>query len=155
MYITLESLVGMSTAAESYDRVFTNTDDPSCFDDGSCEYLRSENTVHRKNFFVDMTYSFNKDFRWVTEENGDKAIIGRSWMTESVSGDGGKNNLWQMYEVEVWLVNGDETWRMYVGYQEGEYSGVSDDIARGIVQNGIHSSLEAYDGYIGDYYDNN
>lgn len=152
LYITLDSLVGLSTAAESYDRVFTNTQDPSCFLDQSCEYLRTENYVHRKNFFIDMTYFFYKDFRWVTEENGEAAILSRSWMTESHSGDGGKNNMWQMFEIEAWLENGDQTLRLYVGYQEGEYAGVSDDMARGIVQNGIHSSIEAYDGYIEDFY---
>jgi len=152
LYITLDSLVGLSTAAESYDRVFTNTDDPSCFLDRSCEYLRTENSVHRKNFFIDMTYFFYKDFRWVTEDTGEDAIISRSWMVDSHSGDSGKNNMWQMFEVEAWLSNGAQTWRLYVGYQEGEYAGVSDDVARGIVQNGIHSSLEAYDGYIEDSY---
>ena len=143
----LEDLTPISPTAERFDRTFTT--DPGCFRDG-CETLETVNDIFRSNLLMSMGFTIYKDHRRVTLPDGSEALVARGWMAESAHGEDGNNHLWQSYELDVWLPSSDgsETTRMMAMWSEGEYSGVSDDLAISLLRMGLRDALEAQDEYL-------
>ncbi|MDP6932399.1 MAG: hypothetical protein QGG40_05755 [Myxococcota bacterium] len=145
-YQVLEDLSVLGTAS-SYEREFLEPDDPSCFPAGSCELLRTQNTIVRESFLFTLSSSMRKDYRWV-ETGAGAAMLERGWLTESAHGEAGSNHVWQTFEIEVWLPREDGSVRFYAQYAEADYAGVSDALARSLALSGAQNAMEAADAYL-------
>lgn len=103
---------------DHYDRTFDEGRD--CFEDRSCEFLRTTNNLTKDNILLTITYDLNKDYRWIDltlpdpadvpvgevavgEDPPRWALMGRSWTEEVAEGQAGNTAILQSYTVEVWL----------------------------------------------------
>ena len=132
---------------DHYDRTFTEGE--ACFADDGCAALRTTNDVTKKNLLMEVSYTFDKDFRWVETEAG-TAMVARSWLPESVWGSGG--SILQAYTVEVWIPDGDGTVRMISLWNETELTSVSvsDDLEMTFTRAGMDDVLRAADDWLAE-----
>ncbi len=111
--------------AKRYDRTFIDPQDPTCFIDGDCTTLSTSNSVRRENPIFWAEFTLWKDFRWVSYEKDGvarRAFISRGWFAESSDGPDGPegSQLWQSYDVDVWIERGGEVLRYEVVWTETE-----------------------------------
>ena len=111
--------------AKRYDRTFINQEQPTCFIDGDCPTLQTSNSVRRENPIFWAEFTLWKDFRWVSYEKDGaarRAFISRGWFAESSDGPDGPegSQLWQSYDVDVWIERGGEVLRYEVVWTETE-----------------------------------
>lgn len=164
-----------------YIRTFLT--DKDCWYDKTCEYLETHNDLVKDNFLLTIPYEFLKDYRWIdmnlpgtgTLEEGEEpptvsddprwAYVGRSWTTESASGESGKNWLHQSYTIEIWVPrdgrgflrdsggtdsSGGGTLRLLSLWSETELGGinVSDDTIAGTTRVGIDDNFDAQEDWL-------
>ncbi|MEE2829200.1 MAG: hypothetical protein VX498_08430 [Myxococcota bacterium] len=131
--------------ATSYLREITEPADPSCFESGECEFMRTVNDARRENFLMAVDFILFKDFRWsavgTEEEAGEdrpRAMAARSWFEESFPGDNGQTQLWQSYSIDIWLDDGaGRTRRFQTLWSESDIIDVDEDIVRNVLRNSI------------------
>ncbi len=134
-------LTPASPTAESYERSFL--EGQGCFEDGGCEFLRTENAIFRSNLLMQMGFTLYEDYRWV-----DGAVLSRNWIAESAHGDSDSNHLWQDWELEAWLPTEDGVLRLWAMWTEAEYAGVSEELAEVSGRAGLISAMEAQDEWL-------
>ncbi len=141
-YMLLEDLTPISATAESYERTFLEGLD--CFEGAGCDWLRSENAIHRSNLTMEMSFVLMEDYRWVED-----AILSRNWLPDSGHGEEGANHLWQDYELEAWIPDGEGgTLRLWAMWTEAEYSGISEDAAVALGRAALVSAMQGMDDWI-------
>jgi hypothetical protein len=142
------------TAPEHYDRTFVEPEDPSCFLDAGCEFLRTFNDATRKNTLLTVTFELFKDFRWVELEPGRQAFVSRSWFERSWHGENENTTLWQSHSTDLWIDQGDGTaLRFQVLWSESDVGlSESDALVAGTVKFGTNEIFEHTDEMIGELY---
>ena len=142
--------------AVRYDRTVTNVDDPSCFWDGSCGLIETDNDVRRDNLVMSVDFAMRKDFRWVNIGSGEdarRAVVGRSWLEDSFVGDEGNTHLWMSFAVDVWMELPDgSTQRVQSLWSESETIDVEEDIVRNLLRGSIDDVFDAGDAAIEELY---
>jgi hypothetical protein len=74
------------------------------------EVIRTDNDIVQERIGVRVPYTLNKDYRWVVTEDGQRAVIGRTWAPEiGCSGDDGEsgNCLELSFSVDLYLEDTD------------------------------------------------
>jgi len=138
-----------------YTRNFTEPDDPACFPSGDCLLVRTSNDVRRENLLMSIDFVLLKDFRWVELDGGERrALVARSWMDQSWTGDSGATHLWQSFAIDVWLGQEDgSTWRYQALWSESEVvDGVTEETIRATVRIAIDDIFAAGDSAIEQLY---
>ena len=106
-------------APDTYDRIFLDPTDPSCFPTRDCLVLYTDNDIVKKNSMMEIPYRMYKDYRWVelAEDglpgSGSWGILGRTWMDERGVGVSGNNTIEQSYSVDVFLPGAHGGWGAY------------------------------------------
>lgn len=143
-------------SASDYVRTFPDTDDPSCFVDGSCDVLVTENAVRRSNILFAASFELHKTFRWFDYETEDgdarRAFYSRSWLSESWPGDNGKGMMWQSFSVDVWIDRGDDTtWRYQTLWSETDIGiAVAPSTEIGTIKGSVDTAMAKGDIAIGE-----
>lgn len=179
------------SSPDIYDRTFLEGED--CWLQPSCSVLRTYNDVERANILYDLRFDLYKDYRWVDLNLPDPADVPegeeavndgeprwalyvRSWVPESVHGDGA--TLWQSFAIEIWVPrdcqgfvrDGSEdnrdggdwttdsctgdggTMRMQALWTETELgTDVSDDVKQAATRTGIDGHFEATEDWLAEH----
>ena len=136
-------------SAASYTRDFPDEPDPECFVDASCEVLFTLNEITRENLLMSVGFTLHKDFRWVELGDDERAMLSRSYITESAEGENGKTTIWQSYNVEAWIPSGKGTLRYQVLWSEADVAGASDAIQIGTVKKSTNDHFEVTEEHLG------
>ncbi len=157
---------------DKYDRALLSGDD--CWLDRGCETIYTENDLIKKNFLMEVPYLFYKDFRWIDISEDDEprwAVIARSYMKESATGDGGNATIVQSYSIEYTIERdgrgflaadapegvvvetdsqGEGTLRMQALWTETTFENINvgEDMVKGTVRGGIAKNYESADEYL-------
>ncbi len=139
-------------SAEAYERVFIDPEDPSCYADRSCEWMRTRNYITRSNPLYTIPFELPKNFRWVPiwkdgEETGRNAMVARSWIEESFWAEDEETQMVQSFTLDTWIEQEDgSTLRYQTLWSETIIPGVTDeDLIRYVIVDGIGDAFEAAD----------
>ena len=144
-YVVWADQLSMSPLSAWHTRTFDG-DGASCLPDAGCEVARATDELYKDSLFINVELTLEKDFRWVTMDDGDQALVARAWFEQSFHGGSGNNHLWQNHALDVYVPRDDgHTWRWYTTWAESEFSGADEDIRTGILRSGIADFLEACD----------
>ena len=146
-YMVLSDLSGTSLTASIYDRTF-DVSDPDCFLDRSCESLLTENLIYRDTFLLKIEYRLMKEYRWITSDTLGDAVIARGWIEEEAHGEGGSNHIYQNYEIDLYVPDGEQTLRVYGVWTESDYAGLDEDTAFNASINSTSDALHHIDSWI-------
>lgn len=146
-----------------YDRTWTEGRD--CWQDQTCEFMRTRNDLTKDNLLMTVDYHFFKDFRWIDlglpdpsdpdAEPGPErlAFIGRSWTTDSFEGRQGNAYIHQSYTMEVWIPDDETggTLRMLSLWSETDVGlDVNDNTVQGTTKSGIDRNFKAAEKWLED-----
>ena len=146
--LLLDDLTPLSTTATTYDRTITAPEDPCCFEEGQCFFLRTDNHIIREQLLYTLDYRQLKDYRWVELSDGEMAVLSRGWLPESAHGASGSNHIYQSFDLEAWIPAGEHTIRTYSLYAEFDYAGVSSDAAMSLSLSATDLALANVDDYL-------
>lgn len=146
-YQILPDLTAASPQTTSFLRSFEG--DPECFLDQSCAVLRTTNVVVRENPLATMTTELTKDYHWIETDAG-LAMIARGWFTVSSHDAEEKNHIWQHYEIDVYLPDGEETRRFIGIWTEPDYALVDADAAGNFLLNGADDTFAHVDEWLAE-----
>lgn len=133
---------------DAYERSFSG--DGPAFKAREGDVL-TDNDITTGNFGVSIPYTLFKDYRWVQGESDRQAIIARSWIEEAGCNEGGGSCLELSFSIDVWIEDGDETWRFTAGWSEvtSPFSGaIGDDLMVAALANGYQSVFESSDEFL-------
>ncbi|TNE87678.1 MAG: hypothetical protein EP330_17540 [Deltaproteobacteria bacterium] len=134
----------LEPSASAYTRRFVEVSDPSCFVDGSCDPLFTENDVTRQNALISVDFVLYKDFRWVETENGD-ALFARSYVDQVWEGNSGSSRINQSYSCDLWIPDGQGGgFRYQTLWSESDTAG-SDAVTIAVLKSSIDNILETGD----------
>lgn len=141
-------------SAVAYERTFVEPEDPSCFADGSCDIMRTENLIERSSIALKVEYLLFKDFRWIEITGGQRAFFSRSWCDRVWEGENGSSSVLQSYSLDVWLPppTGEGCWRYQVVWSEVEVLGGSEAAVATTIKRSTNEILEAGDVWIEELY---
>lgn len=139
-------------SAAAYTRTFPSENDPTCFVQGDCEVLESDNDITRENLLMSVNGQLFKSFRWVEMEDGEWAFLSRSWIPDSWIGDAEKSKVWQSFSIDVWIPSKKGAWRYQTTWSESEVANASDKIKIGTVKSSIDGIFKAGDEAIEELY---
>ncbi len=125
----------------------TLTSDLACFQDASCDALRSTNEVRKENPLAKAWYDLYKDFRRVDLGDGREALISRSWADKVYQGDNGRTDFAQSYVAEAWIPQEGQLLRVYASWFEINI-GLGDDAMAGLIIDGIAEGMENADAFL-------
>ncbi len=137
--------------ATDYERRFLDPVDPACFPGQDCGALVTVNDVRRENILYAARFDLHKGFRWA----GDDAIVARSWLDRSWTGEAGNTELIQSYGIDVVTrLDSGETVRLQVAWGEVDLGvGVSEDFSRATIRAAIDQVIEQTDEAIDELID--
>ena len=82
--------------------------------------MTSENDIERRNILVATEYQIQKMWRWLTLEDGRKAVSGRTW--QPVLADIDKDDIiYKNYSVEVWIPNDARTLHFLTTWSQNSF----------------------------------
>ena len=148
-YMVLADLAETSLTASVYDRSF-DVDDPDCFLDRSCESMLTDNLIYRDTILLKVEYRLQKEYRWITSETLGDAVIARGWIEEEAHGESGANHIYQNYEIDLYIPDGQETLRFYGMWTDSDYAGLDEETAYNLSMNGTASALKHLDEWIAE-----
>lgn len=128
-----------------YGRTFTS--DTACWNDKTCEYLRTTNEVRKENFLAKAWYDLFKDYRLITLSDGREALVARSWTEAVFAGDGGNTEFAQNFTAEVWIPSGEETLHLYAIWAEINI-GLGPDTMQTLIIDGLQQGMDFTDEFI-------
>ncbi len=143
----LADQVGVEPFAIAYTRSFL--DGADCYP-GACEFLRTENTITKKNIAMTVSFTLFKDWRDLELDDGRAARASRGWMQEGADADGGGERIQQSYAIELWLEEpGDTTLRLLVLWAETTFDPPEDeDIIALTTRIGMNDLFVSHDEWI-------
>ncbi|MFT5682358.1 MAG: hypothetical protein ACI8RZ_003276 [Myxococcota bacterium] len=97
-----------------------------------------------------MEYRLIKQYRWITSETLGDAVIARGWIEEAAHGDSDSNHIYQSFEIDLYIPDGDQTLRLYGVWTESDYSGLDEDTAYNLSMNSTADALDKLDDWIAD-----
>lgn len=147
-YQVLTDLTEASPQTTSFLRSFEEVD-PTCFLDQSCAVLRTTNVVVRHSALATITTALTKDYRWVETDAG-LAMVARGWFTISAHDEADRNHIWQHYEVDLFLPDGDQTRRFLGIWTEPDYAAIDEDTAGSFLLKGVDETIEHVDGWLSE-----
>lgn len=148
-YMVLSDLAETSLTASVYDRTF-DVSDPSCFVDRACTAMMTDNLIYRDTLLLKVEYRLLKEYRWIRSESLGDAVIARGWIEESAHGESGANHIYQNYEIDLYLPDGEQTLRLYGVWTDSDYAGLDEDTAYNLSMNGTADALDRLDEWIAD-----
>lgn len=114
--------------------------------------IRTENDIDKSKVGVSIPYWLYKDFRWVELEDGRRAFLARSWISEGSCSESGDNCLHQSYSVDLWYAQDDaDTVRLTCSWNEitSVVDGLlSEDQMVAVAVNGMLAIFEHTDAYL-------
>lgn len=138
----LEDQTPVEPASPYYIR--TITDGSDCFSSQDCDVMTSENDIERKNILVDTEHQTQKVWRWVTLDDGRRAISGRTWQPALADTD--KDDIiYQNYSVEVWIPNDSGTLRFLTTWSQNSF-----EFSDALILGSVNDALEACDDYLAE-----
>lgn len=117
------------------------------------EFIRTDNEIEQERLGVRIPYTLRKDYRWVTFDDGRRAVVGRTWApevgcsnTEDLSG----NCLELSFSIDLFVENGpSETIRLTSSWSKLKLSiNLSEQLQIGTLANGIIGIFERTDTFI-------
>lgn len=111
--------------------------------------VRTVNDVETSSFGVTIPYELLKDYRWVHSEEGDEAIVARSWIEDQACNSGGGNCLEQSFSIDVFARRGQETVRFTATWSEVTSSiKLPDDTLIAGLANGIQNVFRSTEEFL-------
>jgi len=148
-YMVLSDLVETSLTASVYERSF-DVADPTCFLDRSCESMQTENLIYRDTILLKVEYTLTKEYRWLTSEQLGDVVISRGWIEEEAHGDSDANHIYQNYEIDLYIPDGEETLRLFGVWTESDYAGLDAETAYNLSMNATSDALKYLDSWIAE-----
>jgi hypothetical protein len=145
-YQSLSDLTGASPDTTSFLRSFTGERD--CFADRSCTVLRTVNSVVRENRLATITFEAHKDYHWVYSEAVGWAMIARGWTPEPSHGTEGENHIWQHFEIDVFIPDGQTTRRYFGVWTEPDYDAIDAETAGNFLLGNIDDTIRHVDEWL-------
>ncbi len=146
----------VQTCLESALTVWAGRDfltDPSCFASGACTRLETLTAVRRElGIFVRLWYDQLKTYRYFsvpTEEGAFPVLAGRAWIEEPFEGDSGGTSMDQLFHLDVYLGDGDDTLRWFSMWSSVSGLVIGDDAYAQQVVAGLEEALQFSEEYLG------
>jgi hypothetical protein len=142
-----------SNSTKFSDRRFTSGG--NCFADGSCQHATYESSNRTENVLAKVWIeTFGDLHRTTIPVDGDdlEVIIGRNWIAETWSGDGGGAKWRQRYVLELWAPDPSDSakaLRLYVMWSEASIPAVGDTLYRTKVREGIEEAFVNVETFLG------
>lgn len=141
---------------EKYDRTLIEGTEDAFLADSAASALaliRTDNDILQSRVGVEIPYRLRKDYRWITTEDGRRAIIGRTWAPEiGCSGNDGEsgNCLELSFSVDLFLEAGpEETLRFTASWSRlSLVIQLSEDFQIAQLANGMISIMEETDAFL-------
>ncbi len=128
----------------------TFTTDVACFVDGSCDKVETVQETRKESALADVWYDWNKDYRTFELEDGRQLMVGRGWVDQAWTTDGGNGSWDQSYTLDIWLQDGDRTLRYVSNWSSVTLSTVNDGIWASLVESGTVEAGENADAFLTD-----
>ena len=139
----------LEPSAPEHDRTFPS--DTTCWTDGTCSRIDTQNRVKKANFLYTIVYDTEKDYRRVTLPDGRQAVIARTWNSEAASGSEGVNSIDQNYATEVFIEDASDPSRtlrmMSIWTSVTLAAEPTDDLVRGTIGLGIDGLFNRHDDF--------
>lgn len=134
------------SSPDRYDRTIIEGD-VDCFVAETCPVLRTEAQVERKYLSITVLYTLRKELRWALTEDGERALLARSWNVDSASGG---ENFWilQGYSIDLFLPYDQGALRYQVSWQETEIGGLDDEDMTGALSDGMQGVFDAQEEWL-------
>jgi len=142
----LSDLTETSPSTSSFQRSFLG--DPDCFADRSCAVLRTVNHVVRDNRLATVTFELHKDYHWVHSAAVGWAIVARGWTPEPSHGADGDNHIWQLFELDIYIPDGQATRRYFGVWAELDYAAIDAETAGNFLLGNIDDTIEHTDAWL-------
>lgn len=116
--------------------------DPSCFFE-DCTTLVTGNEVRRESLLARVWYDQPKTYRALSLA-GDgtiDVIVGRAHIERVFEGDGGTNEWRQLFQLDVFVADGDRTLRWFASWTEVDIAVLGDDLFANLVIAGLDEAL--------------
>ncbi len=122
--------------------------DPSCFF-SDCDRLVTDNVVRRESLLARVWYDQPKVYRAFALEGEVDAIVGRAHIDRVYEGDGGSNAWRQLFQLDVFVRDGQRTLRWFASWTEVDITGLGDDLFANLVVAGLDEALRFGDERLG------
>ncbi len=120
-----------------------------CFASGDCDRLEVVQEVRKENILAKVWYDQYKSYRRVILDDGEEAILARSWTEEQFLADGEKNSWDQLFQLDVYLPGkGGTTLRYFAMWSSVVLVGVGEDSYANLVRDGIEESMVFADEFL-------
>jgi len=118
--------------------------DVAAFLDGTDEIYRTTNTLRIQTLPVDFWIEVPVDFRWVTLDDGRRAVVSRTWMAETFDNDNGRHTWKQRFGVDVFIEDEDpgRTRRFYGTWVGPARDGIVGAITDNVVRRGLRDGFD-------------
>jgi len=137
------------SSPNQYDRTFP--EDPTCWADGTCDELKTDNRILKENVLYTVLYDTRKHLRRFELPDGRAAMVSRTWSEEQGQGEAGRATIDQNYASEAWLEGPDGgTRRIQFAWSSVTLAGVDLETIdiRGVIGNGIDDTMRAQDEWL-------
>ncbi|MEN0064827.1 MAG: hypothetical protein AAGA48_21965 [Myxococcota bacterium] len=123
--------------------------DPDCFPT-DCDRLVTGNEVRRESLLARVWYDQPKVYRAVRSSSDVEVMVGRAHIDRIFEGDGGSNAWRQLFQLDVFVDDGDQTLRWFASWTEVDVTGLGDDLLANLVISGIEEALGFGDELLGN-----
>lgn len=138
----------MAANSDKYSgRTFTT--DTACFDDGSCDTMKTTNEIRVETAIAKVWLDVNADFLIVHLDDGRDAMVSRANMPQSEPTDGGNKAWEQRFTIDAWIPSVDNaapTERYYAMWSST--TAVTGDIYLNAVKGGLDEYFTNTDAFL-------
>jgi len=115
--------------------------DESCWEGGGCDRLETLTEVRKESILAKVWYDQYKTYRSFTLEDEDgntyDAVIARTWTEEVFPADGGNNSWDQLFQLDIYIDDGNQALRWFVMWSSVTLGGIGDDAYSQLVVDGV------------------
>lgn len=138
-----------ASTVKCHERLPAEGSDPDAFLAGTDEVYRTENTL-RIQTTLDFWIQAPVDFRWVTLDDGRRAVVGRTWLRDGFANDNGKRVWKQRFGLDLFVEDGKQTRRYYATWLGPPVKGIGNSFLQPAIRRGLDDGFTRPDEWLED-----
>lgn len=140
-------------SVKCHERLAAEGSDADAFLAMDADVYRTENTIRIETTALDFWIQAPVDFRWVTLDDGRRAVVGRTWIREPFANDGGGRTWNQRFGVDLFVEDpksAKRTRRYYATWLGPSIDGVGNLFLQPAVRKGLDDGFTRPDAWLED-----